>query len=513
MRVTSRNISRAVSGTVVAMSSLLAACGDPITASAPELAARRITMSGVTTVVTNTSDAGAGSLRDALLSAGEGDLITFDPSLSGETINVVENLYATVSAVVEGPAGGITIKAPNASAGLLLYGGIGTELIVKRLTFTGGAISGVVLNGGTLQLEDCVVEGNTATKGGGINVFLGDLKLIRTIVRNNTASGDGGGISVAYGATASITNSTISGNVSAASGGGIYAGGEVTIVASTVSENTATIYGGGVFGEDDVVLRNSTFSGNNAPAGSNIFNGVQLTIEHSTIVGNSSGSSLQLESSTIMRNSILSSAAANCGLGTSIFMEGANVISDNSCPLGGPAAPIIADAKLAPLALDGVTAVHHLLTGSPAINAAPACLVNVDQRGSARPLGGACDLGSIEEPVPLLVTPTTAASATINSKTGVVLLNGKVSCSVDGAVSFTATLEQTQKSGKVNFVLKASAPVQATCANGTALWSAFAIPSSGAFTNGAARVTLAVGAAGGVTPFSSTTAIKLTWTK
>ena len=139
--------------------------------------------------------------------------------------------------------------------------------------------------------------------------------------------------------------------------------------------------------------------------------------------------------------------------------------------------------------------------------------MNVDQRGALRPQGGACDLGSVEEPIPVVVTPTTSASGTINSKTGVVLINGKVTCSVDGAVSFSATLEQTQKSGKVTFVLKASTSVQATCVGGTALWSAFTVPASGAFTNGVATVKLAVSNASGATPFSSSTAIKLNWSK
>jgi hypothetical protein len=509
MRVQPKHMCRAVVGALLAT---LAACGDPTTLAQPELAARR-TLSGTTLVVTNANSDGAGSLPDAMINASEGDLITFDPSLSGATINLTNSIFTKVGTVVEGPAGGITINAQGDPNAVYLYGNDGTEeLIMKRVTITGASNSGLVVYGGTLQLEDAVVEGNQSTNGGGIDVRIGALRLLRTIVRNNVASASGGGVNVDYGATATITNSTIAGNTSALSGGGVLAAGEVTVTGSTISGNTAGASAGGLYATDMVVVRNSTLSGNSAPTASNLYAIDQVTLEHSTIVGNASGSNVRLDATIIARNSIFSSPIANCGLGASIMLEGANVFSDNSCSMLGTA-PIIADAKLAPLAVDGLTAVHHLLAGSPALNAAPTCLVTVDQRGAARPQGGACDIGSIEEPIPVIVTPTTSASGTINSKTGVVLINGKVTCSVDGPVSFTAALEQTQKSGKVTFVLKASAPVQATCAGGTALWSAFTVPSSGAFTNGTATVKLAVSNAGGVTPFSSSTAIRLNWAK
>lgn len=508
MHIQSTHVHRAAIGALLAT---LAACGDPTTLAQPEFAARR-TLSGITLVVTNANGDGAGSLPDAMVNAGEGDLITFDPSLSGATINLTNGIFTKVGTVVEGPAGGITINAQGDPNAVYLYGNDGTEeLIMKRVTITGASNSGLVVYGGSLQLEDAVVEGNQSTNGGGIDVRIGTLKLLRTIVRNNTASSAAGGVNVEYGATATITNSTISGN-SAAQGGGMYAGGEISVVASTISGNTATALGGGLHATDMVVVRNSTLSGNSAPSGSNLYAGDAVTLEHSTIVGNSSGSSLQLDAGIVARNSIFSSPIANCGVGASLFLEGANLFSDTACSLVGAPA-IVADAKLAPLALDGLTAVHHLLSGSPAINAAPTCVVNVDQRGASRPQGGACDLGSVEEPIPVVVTPTTSASGTINSKTGVVLINGKVTCSVDGAVSFMATVEQTQKSGKVTFVLKASTPVQATCLGGTALWSGFTVPASGAFTNGNATVKLAVSNAGGVTPFSSSTAIRLNWAK
>ncbi|QJR36719.1 right-handed parallel beta-helix repeat-containing protein [Gemmatimonas groenlandica] len=508
MRVPSKFLCRAAIGAILVT---LAACGDPSVATQPALAARR-TLTGNTLVVTNTNDAGAGSLREAVETAVSDDRITFEPALSGATINITNGLRVDASTVIEGPTGGITIRATANTSVVLMYGKYGPEVLtMKRVTITGGKASGIAILRGTVQLEDCIVEGNAGEFGGGVAVLAGSLSLLRTVVRNNTSTSAAGGVEVEYGSTATIANSTINANSSAIGGGGIRALGETTVTGSTISDNSAGL-GGGVYAADRVVIRNSTLSGNSAPSASNVFAGDEVIIEHSTIVGNSSGSSLQLDATVTARNSILSSPIANCGLGASLVLEGANVFSDNTCSLVGAPA-IIADAKLAPLAVDGLTAVHHLLAGSPAIDAAPTCLVNVDQRGAARPVGGACDVGSVEEPIPVIITPTTAAAGTINSKTGVVLINGKVTCSVDGAVTFSATVEQTQKSGKVTFVLKASTPVQATCAGGTALWSAFTVPVSGAFTNGAATVKITVAGVGSVVPFNSSTGIRLNWSK
>lgn len=508
MHVQPKHMGRAVVGVLLAT---LAACGDPTTLAQPDLAARRVTLSGVTRTVRNLNDAGEGSLREAVATAGAGDLINFSLATSDTTIVLASPLYINQSLVIDAPANGITIRANYLYRAVIYVGGMtpNAGVMMKRVRVTGGSNGGIIAAGGSaLALEDCIIEGNG---GGGVNVYNSSLALLRTVVRNNISSADGGGVRIIGGASSTITNSTISGNTSEGFGGGIFANGDVTFIASTISGNTARM-GGGIASSNVVVIRNSTLSNNSAEYGSNLFNGSLMSVDHTTIVGNSSGSSVQLDSYITMRNSILSSTASNCGMGASIQYEGANIVSDNSCPtLGTP--PIIGNAWLAPLALDGLTAVHHLLSGSPAINAVPTCLVTVDQRGAPRPQGPGCDLGSIEEPVPLLVTPTSAAAGTINSKTGVVLINGKVTCSVDGAVTFNAALEQTQKSGRVTFVLTASTPVQATCVGGSALWSAFTIPASGAFANGSAIVKLAVSSAGGVTPFNSSTAIRLNWAK
>jgi len=100
----------------------------------------------------------------------------------------------------------------------------------------------------TLTLIDTVVSHNTALAGGGIE-NQGTLTMIRSPLRNNTATIAGGGLAMNFdGSTAELTNSPVTGN-SSSEGGGIYlTSGTVTLTLnrSRVSANTATTDGGGI---------------------------------------------------------------------------------------------------------------------------------------------------------------------------------------------------------------------------------------------------------------------------
>jgi len=114
-----------------------------------------------TKVVTNTDDSGAGSLRDVIACATNGNTITFDPSISGQTINLlsqidivsnikllslpIENI--TINVDEKGP---VFMVMPNAYLqleNLTLYGGINDD---------GSAIE----NNGILYLEHIIATGN-----------------------------------------------------------------------------------------------------------------------------------------------------------------------------------------------------------------------------------------------------------------------------------------------------------------------------------------------------------------
>lgn len=161
-------------------------------------------------------------------------------------------------------------------------------------------------------------------------------------VSDNIANGGGGGIFVLQG-SATISNSTISGNSSGSNGGGILNWGATTLTHVTIIENEAEV-GAGIYDEGDLELYNSILTGN--------------------VVGDCGGS---LE--------------ANIG----------NLIRDGSCGHDG----LSADPQL--LLLAGAPAYYSPNLESPVIDAGDSayCLAN-DQRGILR-APDACDIGAAEQ--------------------------------------------------------------------------------------------------------------------
>jgi len=230
--------------------------------------------------------------------------------------------------------------------------------------------------------------------------------LSRVRIVNNTLTGAAsafGPVFVTAGEVAirdsEIVNNSASSTLSNAFGGAVYAAGagvRVAIENSTISGNSV-----------NVAASNSAFGG-----GIYVNNGAQLVMKSTTLANNTAASSGSISTSggnlwssgatpVTIQNSIIANGSArfpgtnNCAATTPTFVE-RNIISDASC--GAAAANrTIADPLLLPVANNGgPTNSRALGTGSPAIDAAGSCLTATDQRGQARPLGLACDLGAIE---------------------------------------------------------------------------------------------------------------------
>src|SRR5205814_415690 len=95
--------------------------------------------------------------------------------------------------------------------------------------------------GSNLGLSNSRVRRNTARQGGGIRATTATLTN-STVSGNSAITGNGGGIRAT---TARLTNSTVSGNTAGGDGGGILAAG-MTLLNDTIAENIAA-NGGGVF--------------------------------------------------------------------------------------------------------------------------------------------------------------------------------------------------------------------------------------------------------------------------
>lgn len=237
-------------------------------------------------------------------------------------------------------------------------GGCTTHLDLQNLTLSGGSVSagygGAILNNGSLQMSNVVLDGNSSQTSGGALYNTADLIIYQSTFSNNVASG----------------------------GGAIY--------------NTAPIF-------NNVVIINSTFSHNTNYA---IENTGKLYISNSTFANNATtlwnrSGHIDLESDLLATDN----AHANCQVDGGRIGSGAaypSLESGNSCGFDQSGGISNVDPLLGPLANNGgATPTHALLPGSPAIDTGMNCQA-ADQRGQARPTDGngdgyyQCDIGAFE---------------------------------------------------------------------------------------------------------------------
>ena len=184
---------------------------------------------------------------------------------------------------------------------------------------------GVMMEGGALTLEDCLISGNSATYGAGVAITgEGSLTLNNTRIESNTGELGGGVAMVGYGTPLTLQASTITLNT-ADYGAGLYLQSEGAGVVlrgdpdSALSENTAQITGGGVYlsvagGDVDVSglrLLNNQASGSGgmqlvtdgaATLTLTHFEGNRANVSGGGLYYRASGGTLSLDSSTLTGN-------------------------------------------------------------------------------------------------------------------------------------------------------------------------------------------------------------------
>ena len=239
---------------------------------------------------------------------------------------------------------------------------------VKTINYTTGA--GGIGIAGDLTANYSEFEGNTAagqTGDGGALFCGGNVTLTGSIVANNNAGHDFGGVVAISQDSANraftMTNSTISGNVSTEGGGGLYATlGTVTIRNSTIAFNKAGA--GSILGvhvAPGVALKVV------APS-------PQLTFDSSIIANNAYGAGVGDDVS-------MSFAPAPIGGANNAIWH----VVDATTGADLPGSPVVGCPLLGPLRDNGgLTRTHALLSGSPGIDAGSNPLsLDFDQRGGA----------------------------------------------------------------------------------------------------------------------------------
>jgi hypothetical protein len=266
--------------------------------------------------VSNLNDAGAGSLRQAILDANAApgaDVVTFQAGLTGTITLTTGELYIEDSVDIQGPGAAVLAESGNnASREFYLYRSDALlDITISGLTITGGsddAGAGIVDWGESLLLEDVVLTGNHATsQGGAVQVYTGSPPIpFNVTVRNAEISGntapEGAGLSLYLDSelafpTVLVEGSVIRDNETTGDGAGVFIPwlrGNVTIATSTISGNDAGAGGGGLwtgffYDRSSLTVRETTLSGNTADHGGGIgifYNYGTLTLENSTISGN-----------------------------------------------------------------------------------------------------------------------------------------------------------------------------------------------------------------------------------
>jgi hypothetical protein len=136
----------------------------------------------------------------------------------------------------------------------------------------GGGV--VVFDGGAVHLDDCVVDGNSATQFGGGLFNKGTMTVTNSTVTDNEST-DGAGLFMwmvsGAGHVTTISNTTFSGNVASGRGGGVFANsGSGALTDVVLTGNTATTTGGAVYetasGQFDIDVNTmAAITGNSTP--------------------------------------------------------------------------------------------------------------------------------------------------------------------------------------------------------------------------------------------------------
>ena len=375
---------------------------------------------------------------------GDGSVLVEDSVFTGNTTNF---------------GGGIRLNSRNGETQIIRN----SVVSGNHARFAGGGIAGDVL-----EVTNTIVENNTArTDAGGIFLQRYDstplnLILDDSVIRGNQSSQRGGGVSTALGATVTVTDSQIVGNQALVRGGGLDLAGTVRIVDTLVADNTVTSgTGGGIYavpnangsleilrasvignesGDDGgglyvsttqgpAVVANSIFAHNSAEDGGGIYVSSgqgSVSIHSTTIARNHSddaggglfvqqnvGAEVRIESSILAENTfgtqgllndLHSSFSAEIDISTSLISAVDTVESNSTAGTAdenGNFIGTLTDPINAGLTYTGHIGDSHAVIGllptSPAIDSGSnSTNATLDIRGASREQGAQVDMGAFE---------------------------------------------------------------------------------------------------------------------
>ena len=186
------------------------------------------TLAERTTTVTSENDSGAGSLRQVIIDALPGDVISFNLGNGPHTVTLASEIAIDKDLTINGSAANPT-SISGGGVTRVFNVAFGKAVSLGNLTIANGNVTGdggAVLNNGDLSLHNCTFANNNATGNGGAVHNDGTLKVQNsTFSDNHAASGDGGAIFNSLGQSLTLGNVTMVKNSAAGNGGGIASAG------------------------------------------------------------------------------------------------------------------------------------------------------------------------------------------------------------------------------------------------------------------------------------------------
>jgi hypothetical protein len=364
------------------------------------------------------------SIQAAVDASSNGDTITIEAGTYAEDVEIEERELAISGAgqeitIIEGSvvtgAGArialsdltVTMGGPPFGFALIYIQGPRSRVTLTRITardYTSVTGNGIATGSGTkVEIRESTVSGNRS----GV-IIVGKGTIVDSEIRDN-GPGAGSGISIQTRGFLRLLRSTVAGNHTEESGGGIdISGGRLIAEDSTISGNTAETSGAHSFGGGGIQVSTSA----------------RAKISRCTITQNSAigfgdgiyvedGGVVDLASTIVAQNGTQNCAAQGDVLGGgrspgSVRSKGYNLFETPCERVEGtepfpplrPTDLVGVDPLLGPLASNGgPTRTHELLPGSPAIEVIPsprACRP-ADQRGVSRS-PEPCDIGAYEAP-------------------------------------------------------------------------------------------------------------------
>jgi hypothetical protein len=332
---------------------------------------------------------------------GNNDTIQFNLPIGPQTIALSGGFLGITQpvSIVGSNAGNLSINGNSLDRvfviGLPGSPNLNLNVSLNSLTISGGNsvndannFGGGLANFGTLTVSNTTFSGNTAGASGGAGIFSdGALTVNNSTFSGNTTGngGSGGGIDSISPGTLTLTNCTFDGNNAASHGGGLASSGSATLTNCTITNNRVT-------------------ATSSSPLGGGIQESTPAKLFNTIVAGNFQGGSSSTTDDDLAGAADATSAFNFIGIGGSGGLV--NAVNNNQVGVVNRMLGVLANNG-------GPTQTVALLPGCSAINSGSNAYVTsgeTDQRGLARTVNGAVDIGAFE----LQITSTAPSNQSAN---------------------------------------------------------------------------------------------------